>query len=244
MRNDNRAADCLRRVEITRGYTRAAAGSVLIRFGRTTVLCTASIVEGVPEWRVASGKGWLTAEYDMLPGSTPQRKARSRDRLDGRTQEIQRLIGRSCRCVVDLSKLGSNTLQLDCDVLEADGGTRTAAITGVFVALADALDEGRRRGLWADGSLLGAVAAISAGYVRGELLLDLNYEEDSAAEVDCNLVRTGRGEWIEVQSTAERRTFSDAQLTEMMAVGRRGIDQLLALQETARRAPLGETVSG
>ncbi len=243
MRYDGRAPDALRPVQITRGYTRAAAGSVLIRFGRTTVLCTASIVAGVPEWRLSSGKGWLTAEYDMLPGSTPQRKPRSRERLDGRTQEIQRLIGRACRAVTDLAKLGANTIQLDCDVLEADGGTRTAAITGAYVALADALAEGRTRGLWGAEALRGAVAALSAGYVDGELLVDLDYEEDSTAEVDCNLVRTSRGEWIEVQSTAERQTFTDAQLADMMALGRRGIDQLLLLQQAARRAALGETVS-
>lgn len=239
MRSDNRAPDQLRPIEIMRGFTQTAPGSVLVRAGRTIVFCTAMIEEGVPEWRVASGKGWLTAEYEMLPASTPQRRPRSRARIDGRAQEIQRLIGRSLRVAVDLARLGPRTIYLDCDVLQADGGTRTAAITGAFVALCDALAEGRRRGLWGDDVLLQSVAAVSAGVVDGRMLLDLDYREDVTAAVDCNLVMTDRGEWVEIQATGERSTLTDAQLAEMLAIGRRGIERLFALQQEALNRPLG-----
>jgi ribonuclease PH len=234
MRHDGRRPDELRRVEIARGFTQNAAGSVLIRAGRTLVLCTASIEEGVPAWREASGAGWLTAEYDMLPAATDRRRARDRGgKVDGRTQEIQRLIGRSLRTAVDLRGLGPRTIYLDCDVLQADGGTRTAAITGAYVALQDALAAGLSRGWWGADVRQCAVAAVSVGVVKSEVVLDLDYQEDVAAEVDCNLVMTDRGEWIEVQATAERVTFSQSRLAEMTALGQRGIEQLFALQREA-----------
>jgi ribonuclease PH len=236
MRSDGRPADELRPVEILRGFTDAAPGSVLIRTGRTHVLCTACIEEAVPAWREASGCGWITAEYDMLPGSTGQRRARDRTKVDGRTQEIQRLIGRSLRAVADLQKLGPRTIYLDCDVLQADGGTRTAAITGAYVALCEALADGRRRGLWAADVLPAGVAAVSVGLIDGELLLDLDYREDVRAQVDCNLVLTTRGEWVEVQATAERATYDDAMLAAMLALGRRGIERLFGMQQDALRA--------
>ena len=238
MPRQNRQPDELRPVEIVRGFTRTAPGSVLMRTGQTHVLCTASIEETVPAWRVASGAGWVTAEYDMLPGSPPQRRPRSRERLDGRTQEIQRLIGRSLRTVVDLPKLGPRTIYLDCDVLQADGGTRTAVITGAYVALCDALAVGRRRGLWGTDVLTAGVAAVSVGLVDAELLLDLDYREDVAAQVDCNLVLTTRGEWVEVQATGEHATYTDDDLARMMALGRRGIERLFALQRAVLAARL------
>ena len=233
MRHDGRKPDELRPVEIIRGFTSNAPGSVLIRAGQTHVFCTASIDEGVPTWREESGSGWVTAEYEMLPGSTTQRRKRSRLRVDGRTQEIQRLIGRSLRVAVDMSKMGPNTIFLDCDVLQADGGTRTAAISGAYVALCDALREGGRRQLWADDVLTTAVAAVSVGVVDGTPLLDLDYHEDADATVDCNLVATERGEWIEVQATGEGGTYSDDRLAEMMKLGRKGIERLIALQREA-----------
>ena len=233
MRHDGRTPAVLRPIEIVRGFTQAAPGSVLIRVGQTHVLCTATIDEQVPGWREASGAGWVTAEYDMLPGATGQRRARNRTKIDGRTQEIQRLIGRSLRAAVDMAKLGPRTIYLDCDVLQADGGTRTAAITGAYVALCDALAAGRRRELWGDDVLLMGVAAVSAGFVKGELLLDLDYAEDSSAEVDCNLVMTSRGEWIEVQATAEGAPYTEQQLTALLALGREGIQTLLSLQQEA-----------
>lgn len=238
MRRDNRQPDELRPVEILRGFTQAAPGSVLIRTGRTHVLCTACIADGVPEWREASGAGWITAEYDMLPGATAQRRPRNRLKVDGRTQEIQRLIGRSLRAVADLRKLGPRTINLDCDVLQADGGTRTAAITGAYVALCDALAAGRRQGWWGDDVLLAGVAAVSAGLVAGQWLLDLDYREDAAAQVDGNLVRTTRGQWVEVQATGEQATYTDADLARMMELGRRGIERLFALQRAALERPL------
>jgi len=238
MRPDGRRPDELRPLTIQRGFTQAAPGSVLIRAGGTHILCTASIDEAVPAWREASGAGWVTAEYDMLPGATSQRRPRERTRVDGRTQEIQRLIGRSLRAVVDLPRLGPRTITLDCDVLQADGGTRTAAVTGAYVALCDALAVGQRRGLWGGDVLRAGVAAVSVGRVDGTLRLDLDYREDVAAEVDCNLVMTTRGEWVEVQATAERAAYTDADLAAMLALGRRGIERLFELQ----RAALAECV--
>ena len=237
MRADGRRADELRPVEIQRGFTGAAPGSVLIRAGRTQVLCTASLEEGVPEWRAASGLGWVTAEYDMLPGATAQRRPRSRMKVDGRAQEIQRLIGRSLRAVVDMVRLGPRTITLDCDVLQADGGTRTAAVTGAYVALCDALATGRRRGWWGDDARLAGVAAVSVGLVAGQTYLDLDYREDAAAAVDCNLVMTTRGEWVDVQATAEHATYTLADLTRMMELGRRGIERLFELQHAALEPP-------
>ncbi len=238
MRHNDRQPNQLRPIEIIRGFTRNAPGAVLIRTGQTHVLCTASIDEKLPAWRAESGHGWVTAEYDMLPGATPQRRERNRLRVDGRTQEIQRLIGRSLRAVVDLPRLGPHTITLDCDVLQADGGTRTAAITGACVALGDALDVGRQRGLWADDVQLGGVAAVSVGICTGQALLDLDYSEDVAADVDCNLVMTTRGEWIEVQATAEGAPYSTAQLQEMMALGQHGLEQLFRIQQAAREQSL------
>ncbi len=236
MRRDARQSDVLRPVEIRRRFTQAPPGSVLISAGRTVVLCTACIEDAVPEWRIPSGAGWLTAEYDMLPGSTGQRRPRNRTKVDGRTQEIQRLIGRSLRAVVDLAKLGPRTIHVDCDVLEADGGTRTAAITGAYVALRDALVHGQRAGWWGADVATAGVAAVSVGRVDGELLLDLDYREDVAAEVDCNLVLTTDGRWVEVQATGERSTYSDDDLKAMMALGRRGIERLFSFQQAALRA--------
>ena len=233
MRHDGRQSDELRPIEIIRAFTSAAPGSVLIRAGGTHVFCTASIEEGVPSWREDSGFGWVTAEYEMLPGSTRQRRRRSRLRIDGRTQEIQRLIGRSLRVAVDMTRMGPNTVFLDCDVLQADGGTRTAAITGAYVALCDALREGCRRQFWPDDVLTTAVAAVSVGLVQDTPVLDLDYEEDAAATVDCNLVATERGGWIEVQATAEGATYTDRRLAEMMKLGRKGIEQLIARQRAA-----------
>jgi ribonuclease PH len=230
MRTDNRQPDQLRPIRITRGFTRTAPGSVLIQAGGTSVLCTASIDSKVPEWMAGKGRGWLTAEYNMLPGSTRPRKKRERDgKLDGRTTEIQRLIGRSLRAVADLDALGERSILVDCDVLEADGGTRTASITGAFIALVDALAS-----LGAAGQssrvLTSSVAAISIGLVAGQPLLDLDYSEDSAAAVDMNLVMTGAGQFIEIQGTGEEATFSEYELAQLIALGRQGIEQLTAIQ--------------
>lgn len=230
MRRDGRKPDELRPIEVLRGFTRNAAGSVLIRAGDTHVLCTASIVEELPKWRQETGLGWLTAEYDMLPASTGSRRDRTRSKVDGRTHEIQRLVGRSLRAVVDLACFGPRTIYVDCDVLQADGGTRTAAITGAYVALCDAIASGRARGLWNGEPIRTAVAAVSVGIVSGQILLDLDYREDVAAEVDCNLVLTGAGRWVEVQATAEKAAYSDEQLAAMTALGRVGIERLFALQ--------------
>lgn len=233
MQRSKRRADELRPIELLRGFTQAAPGSVLIRAGGTHVLCTASIDETVPEWRLPSGHGWVTAEYDMLPGATAQRRPRNRLKVDGRTQEIQRLIGRALRSVVDLGALGPRTITLDCDVLQADGGTRTAAITGAYVALCDAVATGARAGLWGAGVVTAGVAAVSVGIVDGEALLDLDYVEDVRAAVDCNLVMTTRDEWVEIQATAERVPYTDADLVRMTALGRVGLRQLFALQQAA-----------
>jgi ribonuclease PH len=239
-RADNRQPDELRPIKITRGFTRAAAGSVLFQAGGTTVLCTASIDPKVPEWMAGKERGWLTAEYNMLPSSTSPRKRRERDgKLDGRTTEIQRLIGRSLRAIVDLDALGERSILIDCDVLEADGGTRTASITGAFVALVDALSslplplrEGRSEGAspLVSRVLTSSVAAISIGLVEGHSLLDLDYSEDSAAAVDMNLVMTGAGQFIEIQGTGEEATFSEYELAQLIALGRHGIEQLTAIQ--------------
>ena len=231
-RNDGRAPQELRPVSVQRHFTRATAGSVLISAGRTTVLCTASVEEAVPPWkaREENPTGWLTAEYNMLPGSTSPRKRREREKLDGRTTEIQRLIGRSLRTVIDFAALGPRTVTVDCDVLEADGGTRTLSITGGYIALVDALEAARPL-LGAHPVLVDSVAAISVGILDGEVLLDLDYSEDVRAEVDMNVVMTGRGEFVEVQGTAERRTFSRDLLNRQLDVAHAGIRQLTALQQ-------------
>jgi ribonuclease PH len=235
MRTDNRPADELRPITISRSFSGAAPGSVLIKAGRTTLLCTASIDAQVPPWMAGRGRGWLTAEYSMMPGSTAPRKPRERSgRVDGRTSEIQRLIGRSLRAVTDLDALGERTITLDCDVLEADGGTRTLSITGAMIALVDALSAIRSQ--LADPSrlpLLASVAAISVGIVDGQVLLDLDYAEDSTAAVDLNVVMTSAGRFVEVQGTGEKTTFSEAELSAMLALARPGIERLFTLQRQA-----------
>ena len=235
MRNDGRSPDELRPVTIEPGFVGTATGSALIAAGGTRVICTASVAEEVPRWLQGKGRGWVTAEYGMLPASTGDRKARdvSRGRPDGRTVEIQRLIGRALRGVVDFTALGERTVWIDCDVLEADGGTRCAAITGGYVALEVAL-----RRLVSEGSLPAvpltqSVAAVSCGVVEGRSLLDLDYTEDSAAEVDMNVVMTGDGGLVEVQATAERTPLSRASLDEMLALATSGIEQLRTAQEGA-----------
>ncbi len=217
------------------GFVRTATGSALISMGETRVICTASATPGVPKWRGGSGLGWVTAEYGMLPASTGDRKPRdvNKGRPDGRTVEIQRLIGRAVRGVVDFSALGENSIYLDCDVLQADGGTRCASITGVYVALALAAESLVRDGVIARSPLTGSVAAISCGIVDGAALLDLDYPEDSAAEVDANVVMTGEGGLIEVQATAERTPLSRAHLDELLALAEQGIAGLRAAQEEA-----------
>jgi len=237
MRHDKRKPDQLRPVKIKRRYTRATPGSVLIQSGRTTVLCTASVEDGVKSWLAGQGKGWITAEYSMLPGSTRPRKAR---RADGRSMEIQRLIGRSLRSVADLEALGERMITVDCDVLEADGGTRTAAITGAFVALCDAI---RSIGDLPDPNrpVLGdSVAAVSGGIVDGHAVLDLDYAEDSAAAVDMNVVMTGSGRFVEIQGTGEESTFTEEQLSALLKLARGGIAELTAAQRKSlgRQWPL------
>jgi ribonuclease PH len=234
MRHDGRRSDQLRPLKFRRRYTRQAPGSVLVSMGRTTVLCTCCVEPTVPPFLVGSGKGWLTAEYGMLPGSTNTRKSRDRGgKVDGRTIEIQRLIGRALRAVVDLEKLGERTLWIDCDVLEADGGTRTASINGAFVALVDALQS--RRELFASPSTIvrSSVAAISVGLLDDVELLDLDYREDKDAEVDMNLVMTGAGQFVEVQGTGEEATFSRSQLDRLLKLGKIGIDAVTKLQRHA-----------
>jgi len=231
IRIDGRKPNQLRKVSILRGYTKSAAGSVLIKTGGTHVLCTASVEEAVPAWREGSGLGWLTAEYDMLPASTAQRRPRNRGgKMDGRVQEIQRLIGRSLRAVVDMRKLGKRTIWIDCDVLQADGGTRTASITGAYVALADAVRRLLREKFITSNPLTDSVAAVSAGLVKGKAVLDLCYEEDRDADVDFNIVQTGRGRFVEVQGAAEAGTFSRAQMNGLIDLAVKGIGELRMIQ--------------
>ena len=225
-------------MEIVRGYTENAPGSVLIRTGRTVVLCTACWEAGVPRWKVGQGTGWLTCEYDMLPGSTTERRRRNRGRIDGRTQEIQRLIGRSLRAVADLAVLGENTIQVDCDVLQADGGTRTASITGAYVAVCDAVRVARRNKWIRKSPVLDAVAGASVGRVNGRMMLDLDYEEDVAAEVDMNVVMTGSGRFIEIQGTGEEATFTRLELDKLLRLASRGIKELIELQRKSLRRRL------
>ena len=234
-RADGRALDQLRSVRITRGFTSNPAGSVLIEFGNTRVMCTASIELGVPRFKRDSGEGWLTAEYAMLPAATHDRMPREamRGKVKGRTHEISRLIGRSLRAAVDLSQLGENTINIDCDVLQADGGTRTAAITGAYVALADAVTVLKERGVVPGQPLLPPVAAVSVGLVDGHVCLDLPYEEDSRAEVDLNVVMTEAGTFVEIQGTGEQGEFDRAQLGEMLDVAGKGCRELVAAQKAA-----------
>jgi ribonuclease PH len=234
-RHDGRAASALRPLRIRRRFTRHAEGSVLIEAGHTHVLCTASVEEGVPPFLRGKGQGWLTAEYGMLPRSTHTRTRReaAEGRQSGRTQEIQRLIGRSLRAVVDLSALGERTIRIDCDVLQADGGTRCASITGACIAVADAIAWCRTRDLVPGRVLNDMVAAVSVGIVDGRPVLDLDYAEDSACDTDMNVVMTGRGRFVEVQGTAEGAPFSRAEMTALVALAQRGIRKLVAEQKAA-----------
>ncbi len=231
-RRDGRAPDELRPVSFERDFTEFAAGSMLVRMGRTAVLCTASVDEDVPRWMRGTGKGWVTAEYSLLPGSSTERVSReaARGRQSGRTHEIQRLIGRSLRAVCDLLALGERQIVLDCDVLQADGGTRTASITGAYLALHDACSRLVAKGAIPRHPLTDHCAAVSVGVVGATSVLDLDYSEDSTAEVDMNLVMTGSGRFVEVQGTAEGIAFTRSELDEMLRLGELGIKQLHALQ--------------
>ncbi|MDO4717384.1 MAG: ribonuclease PH [Propionibacteriaceae bacterium] len=235
LRADGRGLDELRPVTIARNWLDHAEGSVLVSFGKTRVLVAASVTEGVPRWRKGSGLGWVSAEYAMLPRSTHDRSDREsvRGRIGGRTHEISRLIGRSLRAVVDYAALGENTILLDCDVLQADGGTRTAAITGAYVALADAVSWLRQRGSLAGEPLRDSVAAISVGIIDGHCMLDLPYEEDSRAEVDLNVVMTGSGRFIEVQGTAEKNPFDRDSFNRLLDLGETGCARLTQIQREA-----------
>ncbi|HEV3118826.1 MAG TPA: ribonuclease PH [Gemmataceae bacterium] len=234
MRADGRRADQLRPLSFRKRYTRRAPGSVLVRMGETSVLCTCSIEETVPPFLAGKGKGWLTAEYAMLPGSTSPRKARDRaGKVDGRSVEIQRLIGRSLRAVVNLDNLGERTLYIDCDVLEADGGTRTAAINGSYIALLEALLAKKALLGPLDNLVKESVAAVSVGLLNDKELLDLDYREDRDAEVDLNLVMTGSGQFIEVQGTGEEATFSRSQLDRLLKLGKLGIERITEEQRAA-----------
>jgi ribonuclease PH len=228
-----RSADQLRPVEIQLGYLSHHPANVLYKSGDTVVLCTASVEPNVPPWLEGKGKGWVTAEYNMLPGSTVPRKRRERSKLDGRTTEIQRLIGRSLRAVVDLHALGERSIVVDCDVLQADGGTRTAAITGGFVALAKAVANELPDSRIAQGPLRDSVAAVSVGVIDGQVRLDLDYELDFAADVDMNVVMTGSGRFVEIQGTGEEATFDQDELTQLIAAAQQGISELTALQREA-----------
>ena len=239
-RSDSRPFDALRPVRITRGYTVHAEGSVLIEFGTTRVLCTASVEEKVPPHKRGSGEGWVTAEYGMLPRATHTRSDReaAKGKQSGRTQEIQRLIGRSLRAVFDLKLLGERTIALDCDVLQADGGTRTAAITGAYVAACDAVSHLLGSGKISQSPITAAVAAISVGIVQGTPLLDLEYIEDSACDTDMNVVMTGAGHFVEVQGTAEGVAFSRAEMDALLSLAEKGIVELMLAQQQALSAPL------
>lgn len=232
-RPDGRRPDQLRPVTFERQFTKFAAGSVLTRCGNTQVLCTVSVEEGVPRFLQGTGRGWLTAEYRMLPGATPQRQPREIMKLSGRTQEIQRLIGRSLRATLDFERLGERTLQVDADVLQADAGTRTAAITGGYVALKDAVSDLIDRGLLARSPLVSSVAAVSVGLIDNDTFLDLQYEEDVAASVDFNVVLNEQLKIIEVQGTAEEGSFSRQQMNAILDMGELGVKQLLAIQQEA-----------
>jgi ribonuclease PH len=234
-RSDNRTPEQMRPVRITPDYIGMAEGSALIEVGHTRVICTASIEETVPGFLRNSGKGWITSEYGMLPRATLTRTPResTKGRIGGRTHEIQRLIGRSLRAVADLSQLGERTIYIDCDVIQADGGTRTASITGAYVALALAIRRLQAAGTLKKSPLRESVAATSVGVVDGAVLLDLAYEEDSRAEVDMNLVMTGSGRFVEVQATAEQVAFDDRQLAELLRIAKQGIAELMTLQKAA-----------
>jgi len=239
LRADGRTVDQLRLASFERDFTVFAPGSVLVSMGRTKVLCTASVEDRVPPWMRGSGKGWVTAEYSLLPGSTAERASReaAKGKQSGRTQEIQRLIGRSLRSVCDMVALGELQVTVDCDVIQADGGTRTASICGAYVALHDAMSRLMQKGLVRTNPLREAVAAVSVGVIDGVCMLDLPYEEDSRAEVDMNVVMTSSGQFIEVQGTAEGMPFSKAELDEMLGLAEHGIAQLLDLQAATLATP-------
>lgn len=238
-RADGRALDEMRKVTITRGFTDNPAGSVLVTFGNTRVMCTASVEQSVPRFKRDTGEGWLTAEYSMLPAATHERMPREsmRGKVKGRTHEISRLVGRSLRAAVDLKELGENTINIDCDVLQADGGTRTASITGAYVALADALTYLHAAGAVPGAPLKAPVAAVSVGIVDGRVSLDLPYEEDSRAEVDLNVVMTAEGKFVEIQGTGEDGTFDRDQLNAMLDSAEKGLRELIAIQQEVLRAP-------
>lgn len=233
MRADGRRQDALRRINITRGFMKFAEGSCMIEVGNTKVICTGSVEEAVPPFLKGKGTGWITAEYGMLPRSCKSRVQReaSRGKIGGRTHEIQRLIGRSLRAVVDLSLLGERTIWIDCDVIQADGGTRTASITGSFIALADTLKHLEKQGMIAETPLKDYVAAVSAGIIDGAPALDLDYDEDSMAEVDMNIVMTGSGKFVEIQGTAEGDPFSDKELDGLIDLAKKGIKSIISIQK-------------
>lgn len=235
MRVDERRNDELRKITITKDYIKHAEGSVLIEVGDTKVICTATIEDKVPPFMRGQGKGWVTAEYSMLPRATETRNVResSKGKLSGRTMEIQRLIGRALRSVVDLEKLGEKTIWLDCDVIQADGGTRTASITGAFVAMADALGKLKHKNGWNKLPIRDYLAATSVGIVGGELVLDLSYVEDSSARVDMNIIMTGKGEFVEIQGTGEESPFSYEQLQGLLELGKKGVEELISQQKAA-----------
>lgn len=235
MRQDGRGAEFLRKVNITRNYMKFAEGSCLIELGDTKVICTASVDENVPQFIKGKGTGWITAEYAMLPRSCQTRAQRevSRGSVGGRTHEIQRLIGRSLRAVANLGALGERTIWIDCDVIQADGGTRTASITGSFVALADALVGLKKKGVIDKLPILDYVAATSVGIIKGEPVIDLTFEEDASADVDMNIVMTGKGKFIEIQGTAEGEPFEEPQMQKLIALAKKGIVQLIEIQKKA-----------
>jgi len=237
MRPSDRQPDQMREVKVTRNFTMHAEGSVLIEFGNTKVLCNASVTRGVPRWLRGSGSGWVTAEYGMLPRATNSRTDReaSRGKQSGRTLEIQRLIGRSLRAAIDLDKLGENTITIDCDVLQADGGTRTASITGSYIALIDAINELKKdkNGALKGNPIKNQVAAISVGMYKGQAVLDLDYAEDSSAETDMNVVMTETGGFVEVQGTAEGAPYTQDELNQMLTLAKKGIEELTAIQKAS-----------
>jgi ribonuclease PH len=230
-RLDGRQSDQLRPIKVTRDFNKHAEGSCLIEFGDTRVICMASIEESVPPFLKGSGQGWITSEYGMLPRSTNTRMNREKTLTSGRTLEIQRLIGRSLRSVVDMSLLGERTLKIDCDVIQADGGTRTASITGGFIALSLALAKAKRNGVIRQIPLNDCVAAVSVGIFKGDMILDLNYEEDSKADMDMNVVMVGKGDFVEVQGTAEGKPFAKKQLDALLDIAQKGIKELMDIQK-------------
>ncbi|WP_300327794.1 ribonuclease PH [Fusobacterium sp.] len=241
IREDGRKVDNIRKVEVVRNYTMHAEGSVLIAFGNTKVICTASVSDKVPPFLRNTGKGWITAEYSMLPRATEERNQResAKGKLTGRTMEIQRLIGRALRACIDLDKIGERTITIDCDVIQADGGTRTASITGGYIALHMAIERMVREGVLTENPLKSKIAAISVGIVAGTPMLDLKYSEDSAAEVDMNVIMTDKGEYVEVQGTGEEATYSRAQLNILLDLAEKGINELFEIQEKTLEEEFG-----